>query len=397
MMKTVCAMVGSFGSGCSYIADKILVERHGLRKVSLSGILRDELRRETEIANPSRDELQRYGTELRQRHSPGYLAERAVDQVRQMADEARVVVDSVRNPGELAVLRREFTTFYSIGVYASQETRWERVREQYSGNHDDFIRDDKTDKDEGVSHGQRVTDCFLEVDVVIDNDKQVTHLESNQGRTLASQISEFLNLIDRPRSRPPSDDECFMAMAYAVGQRSSCMKRRVGALIVDTEQGSVLSSGYNEVPERPDDHSCASTYGMCYRDHLKNKLHNDLLAHERGFSEEDAKTIENILWRDFKMLDRCRALHAEEMAILNLVRCGSHLASGPVLYVTTFPCNLCANKIVRVGIKEVVYYEPYPVRESIDILGSAGVASRPFRGITFNSYFRLFQGGAHGA
>lgn len=147
MMKTVCAMVGSFGSGCSYIADKILVERHGLRKVSLSGILRDELRRETEIANPSRDELQRYGTELRQRHSPGYLAERAVDQVRQMADEARVVVDSVRNPGELAVLRREFTTFYSIGVYASQETRWERVREQYSGNHDDFIRDDKTDKD----------------------------------------------------------------------------------------------------------------------------------------------------------------------------------------------------------------------------------------------------------
>ena len=148
--------------------------------MSLSGILRDELRRETEIANPSRDELQRYGTEFRQRHSPGYLAERAVDQVRQMADEARVVVDSVRNPGELAVLRREFTTFYSIGVYASQETRWERVREQYSGNHDDFIRDDKTDKDEGVSHGQRVTDC-LEVDVVIDNDKQVTHLESNQG------------------------------------------------------------------------------------------------------------------------------------------------------------------------------------------------------------------------
>jgi dephospho-CoA kinase len=158
MMKTVCAMVGSFGSGCSYIADKILVERHGLRKVSLSDILRDELRRETRIENPSRDELQRYGTQLRQRHSPGYLAERAVDQIRQMADEVGVVVDSVRNPGELAVLRREFTTFYSIGVYATQETRWERVREQYSGNHDDFIRDDKTDKDI----------CFREVHTVLE-------------------------------------------------------------------------------------------------------------------------------------------------------------------------------------------------------------------------------------
>jgi len=61
------------------------------------------------------------------------------------------------------------------------------------------------------------------------------------------------------------------------------------------------------------------------------------------------------------------------------------------------PCNLCANKIVSVGIKEAVYYEPYPVRESDDILGSAKVETRPFTGVTFNGYFRLFRGGVSGA
>lgn len=80
-----------------------------------------------------------------------------------------------------------------------------------------------------------------------------------------------------------------------------------------------------------------------------------------------------------------------------MVRSGSHIAEDAVIYVTTFPCNLCANKIVTVGINEVVYYEPYPVKESVEILGSAKVDSRPFTGVTFNGYFRLFRGGVSGA
>lgn len=396
-MKIVCAMVGSFGSGCSYIVDRMLVEKHGFYKVSLSEILRDELRRETGTASPSRDQLQQYGTKLRQRYGSGHLAERALGQIRQMADEKSVVVDSVRNPEELAVLRREFAAFYSIGVYATHETRWERVKEQYSGNQANFTKDDKIDKDEGVPYGQRVTDCFLEVDVVIDNNKQVTCLDSDDGRSLVNQISAFLDLVDEPGCRPPNDDESFMAMAYAVGQRSSCMKRKVGALIVDARRGSILSSGYNEIPGNPDIDSCTKKHGGCYRGHLKSRFHDNLLEAGRGFSEKDAKTIEDLLWPEFKILDRCRSLHAEEMSILNMVRSGSHIAEDAVIYVTTFPCNLCANKIVTVGINEVVYYEPYPVKESVEILGSAKVDSRPFTGVTFNGYFRLFRGGVSGA
>ena len=119
-MKTVFAMVGSFGSGCSYIADKILVERHGFHKVSLSDILRDELRRETRNESPSRDQLQRYGTELRDKHGSGHLAESALDEIRKAAAGTSVVVDSVRNPAELSVLRRAFSNRPDLWVSGSR-------------------------------------------------------------------------------------------------------------------------------------------------------------------------------------------------------------------------------------------------------------------------------------
>ena len=55
------------------------------------------------------------------------------------------------------------------------------------------------------------------------------------------------------------------------------------------------------------------------------------------------------------MLDYCRALHAEENAILNVARFGSSIAlRGAVLYTTTYPCNLCANKCTSRDFKSCV-------------------------------------------
>ncbi|NCO65633.1 MAG: hypothetical protein COW32_09050 [Candidatus Aquicultor secundus] len=64
-----------------------------------------------------------------------------------------------------------------------------------------------------------------------------------------------------------------------------------------------------------------------------------------------------------KVLDLCRALHAEEHAILRMG--ARHMPGELTIYTTTFPCLLCANKIVQAGIKNVVYIEPYPVAISI--------------------------------
>jgi len=93
----------------------------------------------------------------------------------------------------------------------------------------------------------------------------------------------------------------------------------------------------------------------------------------------------------FKILDYCRALHAEENAILNLIRNGrgGSLAEC-TLYSTTYPCRLCANKIANVGIKRVVYIEPYPDEEAEIILRDAGVKPDFFEGVTFKAYFRIY-------
>ena len=94
----------------------------------------------------------------------------------------------------------------------------------------------------------------------------------------------------------------------------------------------------------------------------------------------------------FKILDYCRALHAEENAILNVTRTGSSSElKEATLYTSTYPCNLCANKITQVGIKKVVYFEPYPMKEAKDILSDGNVKQEPFEGVTFNAYFRLME------
>ena len=90
------------------------------------------------------------------------------------------------------------------------------------------------------------------------------------------------------------------------------------------------------------------------------------------------------------MLELCRALHGEESAILNLVGRGVDLTDS-TMYVTTYPCNLCANKIVQSKIKKVVYFEPYPVEEAKLIFREANVETEPFEGVTFRAFFKFFK------
>ena len=54
-----------------------------------------------------------------------------------------------------------------------------------------------------------------------------------------------LDLLDESRLRP-SWDQYFMQLASLAAQRSNCMKRRVGAVLVREKR--VLSTGYNGTP-----------------------------------------------------------------------------------------------------------------------------------------------------
>lgn len=200
-------------------------------------------------------------------------------------------------------------------------------------------------------------------------------------------LDKYFRLIAQPlsRQRPIHPDESLMAMAYAASQRSSCMKRKVGAVIVDPE-GNVISSGFNEVPRK--EQPCQSKYKRCYRAKIRDDFVAQLVEKipEAGGRSPEVMAL---FQKQLKILDYCRALHAEENAIVNLARNGRSIPLEKcTLYTTTYPCRMCANKIVQAGINDIVYFEPYPDPEAKVILEEC--TQRPFQGVTFRAYFRLY-------
>ncbi len=383
--KMVIGLTGPFGSGCSKISNYF--ESESFQPISLSQILKASCARDTGIPtdNQSRRIFQDYGDQLRHERGLGYLAQQASETIH-LSSENNWVVDSIKNPNEVKYFRNNYSNFYLIGVFADYKTRWERVGEKrYKSRQDEFNVDDKRDRgDEETKHGQRVRDCFAISDFIVLNNtdyKPGSKLDLDMG----ANIRNFLELIEHPQSAAPSEIESLMTVAYATSLRSSCQKRKVGAIIID-ERGFIISSGYNEVPFGED--SCLITFGGCYKDQVKQEIVTDI----EGIIEDDGvkAQVKNVIKKRIKMLDLCRALHAEENAILKIPH-GIDLSKA-TLYTTTYPCNLCANKIAQKGINKIVYLEPYPQIEAKELLTSRKIKQESFEGITYHGYFKLYGG-----
>jgi deoxycytidylate deaminase len=361
----------------------------GFEYISLSKILKDLYCEEFPKKTPHRQELQKYGNKVREEKGLSFLAEKAIEIIKANPEKNRWVIDSIKNPNEIKSFReREYSSnFYLIGVFADYNVRWLRKKDIYKGNETDFAADDKRDNNEDIPHGQHVRDCFLVSDLVFLNNKRSPD-ESREFYNFDGKIQDFLRLIDNPLSRAPSEEEALMAIAYANSLRSSCLKRKVGAVIVDN-RGVILSSGCNEVPLGED--PCKGAHGRCYRDFKKAEFSRTI---DEVVQDEELNTaVKNVVLKKYKMLEMCRALHAEENAIINIARFGSQVnLKEATLYTTTYPCNLCANKISQVGIGKIVYLEPYPQEEAKILLDSRKIEQKPFEGVAYKGYFRLFGG-----
>lgn len=138
----------------------------------------------------------------------------------------------------------------------------------------------------------------------------------------------------------PSWDEYFMKIVEIVKERSTCLRRKVGALIVKDKK--ILTTGYNGAPK-----GCKHCIDIgCLREQL------NIPSGERH--------------------ELCRAMHAEQNAIVQAAYSGTSVAGG-TLYVTTQPCSLCAKMAINAGIKRIVYRGEYPDKLSLELLKEAGV------------------------
>ena len=104
---------------------------------------------------------------MRNLHGPHYWLQQTLEGV----DADKIVIDGVRNLGEIKWLRDEYPKSFVAAVITMRDTRWDRLKAfpDYSGNESNFDRDDKMDWDleEKNEFGQQVQKCVLAADFVL--------------------------------------------------------------------------------------------------------------------------------------------------------------------------------------------------------------------------------------
>ena len=384
MKRIIIGLTGAFGSGTSFLTDYFFVNK-GYLKCSLSKVLKDRYLEEYGKPFKNRHELQEYGNNLRETDC-AILAKIVDDGFIAHHTDSNIVIDSIRNPAEIKYFRDKYPEFILIGVFADYEVRWDRVKEGYKDSKDAFDADEQKDKGSFEPYyGQRISDCFFESDLILSNNDYISCNNPNDAYSdMSKKIDGYLMALKDPAKSNPTLKETLMAAAYTSGRRSRCMKRKVGAVIAD-QYDRIISSGFNGVPYGLQE--CKQSLGYCYRDKKREET-GKRISRELKLDQPD-DVIKSVK-RNVKLLELCRALHGEESAILNLTGRGVDLTDSTI-YVTTYPCNLCANKIVQVGIRNVVYFEPYPVEEAKKIFKEANVTTEPFEGVTFRAFFKFYQ------
>ena len=71
---------------------------------------------------------------------------------------------------------------------------------------------------------------------------------------------------------------------------------------------------------------------------------------------------------------------------------GEALKDG-VIYVTASPCELCSKKLYQIGVRQIVYIDPYPgiARQHIISAGFKQPDLKVFEGAIGPTYFKLYQ------
>ncbi len=346
----IIGLTGPVGSGVSTYTK--LFREDGFQYLVLSDPIKRELAKREKLPelhkineiDDWRKKLQDIGNEGRKTSLSSW-----VENSLQGADSNKdIVLDGIRNVGEIEYLRLKFPNFFLIAIVATKDRRWIRVQDDYHKNLSLFERDDIRDSDEDLKYGQQVEKCVLEADYVVQNEEDY----------------------------------------YPAAIRDQ--------IIVDKDNLG-LSLGYNENPLHMD--SCKTGLGYCFKDaNMEEKLEKMQGIHCPRCGKKQnplapwvcdkCNASLKVSLFPSRNMELCTAIHAEERAIRSL---HGRSAEGSTLFVTTFPCMQCSRYIVDAKIKRVVYVEAYPIKESADFLKKNGVVIQPFEGFRARAFNLVFQ------
>jgi len=138
-----------------------------------------------------------------------------------------------------------------------------------------------------------------------------------------------------------------MQIAQLVATRSTCLRKKVGAILVKDRR--ILTTGYNGAPKGLP--HCLDL--GCLREKLK------IPPGER--------------------IEICRGVHAEQNALVQAAYFGISV-EGATLYCTHQPCITCTKLLINAGIKKIYFKEPYPDELAESMLRQAGIELKQIKG-----------------
>jgi len=148
------------------------------------------------------------------------------------------------------------------------------------------------------------------------------------------------------KKKRPDWDEYFLEIAKLVSKRSTCLRRKVGAVLVKDKR--ILATGYNGAPSG-----------------IKH-------CEEVGCLREKLKVPSG------QRHELCRGLHAEQNVLLQAALHGVS-TRGATLYITDSPCIICAKMLINAGVKKVVFLGEYPDKMALEFLKEAKIEIKRFK------------------
>lgn len=305
------------------------------------------------------------------------------------------IIDSLKHPSEIERLKSVYgPAFVAIGVYAPPHDRFEFIEGKRSllrdVQRDQVSQLARRDQDEDDKLGQKIRGSFELSDVVIDVSRPDVEL----------QIKRLIELLFGNKLKTPTSAEYGMAVARMASARSGSLARQIGAAIL-RDDGSVVAVGRNDVAkphggqyEESDDSTFPTgrdiRRGKDSSDEFRQRALADVirLLQENGvitdsedpeqlfgkwyMKSDDTDAPAPFLRKAVLMntIDYIRAVHAETAALFDAARNGVSVKLC-TLYTTTFPCHDCAKAIIAAGIREVVYWAPYPKSLAGDLYGDS--------------------------
>ena len=124
-----------------------------------------------------------------------------------------------------------------------------------------------------------------------------------------------------------------MRMAEVASLRSTCIKRKVGVVLVKDDH--ILSTGYNGAPS--------------------------------GFSHCTPETCIRKSLTPGEKPELCRGVHAEINCLIQAAIHGTVIEGNTSIYTTTFPCMSCLKLLINARIKRLIYKEDYNMGNKIKI------------------------------